>query len=270
MGKAGPLLMNTPSLTAFVLVLVWSLLPASAQVPPRSSAEGGFGPAAPVSPKFSATFSKLCGDHKAFSAGAVVQMNQTAGSESLTTPCKVAYLDRKLRMEIDLTQSKGSQLPAGMTAQLKAMGMGEMAILSHEAKGVSYLVYPGLQSYAEVPSADGKPIDDSKTKISVTELSKETINGHPCVKNKVMVTDESGRSDEATVWNATDLKKFPVRIEMTDKNGKVTMNLTNVNFDKPDAKNFEPPANFTRYTDVQTMMREGMMKRMLGGSKPGP
>jgi hypothetical protein len=148
------------------------------------------------------------------------------------------------------------------------MGLADMSILSHEAKGVSYLIYPGLQSYAELPAADAKPAEETKTKTTVTELGKETIDGHPCVKNKVKITDETGKSEEATVWNATDLKNFPIRIEMSDTNGKVTMDLKNVKFQKPDAKLVELPVNFTRYANVQTMMQEGVMKKMLGGQKP--
>jgi len=41
--------------------------------------------------------------------------------------------------------------------------------------------------------------------------------GRPsCVKNKVIVTDDKGDKHESTVWNATDLKNFPVKIETTN------------------------------------------------------
>ena len=84
--------------------------------------------------------------------------------------------------------------------------------------------------------------------------------------------ERSGRiATEATVWNATDLKKFPVRIETAEGKGKVTMKLSNVKFDRPDAKVFDPPAAFTRYDNVETMVQEQMMKKIQGGTgaKPG-
>jgi hypothetical protein len=37
------------------------------------------------------------------------------------------------------------------------------------------------------------------------------------VKNKVVVTDKGNRHDEYTVWNATDLKKFPVKVQSKRK-----------------------------------------------------
>jgi hypothetical protein len=119
-----------------------------------------------------------------------------------------------------------------------------------------------------MPAAEGK-VDETQLKIEITELGKETLEGHPCVKHKVVVTDTNGKQHESTVWNATDLKKFPVRIETGEGNAKARMNLTNVKFDKPDAKLFDPPANFTRYENVQTMMQQAVMKRMLGGPRPG-
>ena len=60
--------------------------------------------------------------------------------------------------------------------------------------------------------------------METTELGKDTVDGHPCVKNKVIVTDNEGSKHESTVWNATDLKNFPVKIE-TDRTGRQTMTM---------------------------------------------
>jgi len=51
---------------------------------------------------------------------------------------------------------------------------------------------------------------------------------------------------EAVVWNATDLKDFPIQIEMKEKDRTVLMHFTNVRFDKPDAKQFDVPAAYGR------------------------
>jgi len=259
------------SFASFLIVLPLMAAVCSAQPqnrPRGNGGGGGLGGMAPLAPQFSATLTKLFGDHKAFSTVMDVAMARGTGGDSFATPCKLAFLDGKFRMEIDLTQAKGSQIPPGMTEQLKAMGMGEMTIISQEAKGISYFVYPGLQSYAEIATSDGKPVEADKIKVEVTELGKETMNGHPCVKNKVIVIDQSGKTNEATVWNATDLKKFPVHIETTEANAKVRMDFKDVKFDKPDAKLFEAPAGFARYENLQTMMQEALMKR-LGAPKPG-
>ena len=101
------------------------------------------------------------------------------------------------------------------------------------------------------------------------------MDGHPCVKNKVIVTDDQGQKHEMTVWNATDLKKFPVKIE-TDENGRnTTMTFQNIKMTKPDAAMFEPPASYKKYTNQRDMMQQEVMKRMgiqnmaPGGTPPG-
>jgi hypothetical protein len=254
---------------AVALFLALTFLPALAQTAGKGG--GGMGGMAPNAPQFSATFAKLFGEHKAFTATIKNDITQISGNETITMPCKLAFLDGKSRLEIDLTQSKGSQIPPGMTAQLKAMGMGEMTVISVPAKDSVILIYPGLQSYAEVASPNGKGgNDESKIKLSASELGKEAVEGHPCVKNKVLITDAQGKTSQATVWNASDLKKFPVRIDTADENAKIKMVFSDVKFDKPDARLFAPPANFTRYTSIETMMQQALMKRMqgMGGTAP--
>jgi hypothetical protein len=128
------------------------------------------------------------------------------------------------------------------------------------------MIYPGLQAYVQMPPPDpdaAKPASDFKSE--ATELGKETVDGHACVKNKVVVTDKAGTARQSTVWNATDLKNFPVKIETSDGGTTVTMLFKDVKFDRPEAAQFEPPAGFKKYDDMMTMMQQEMMKRMGGG-----
>jgi len=224
-------------------------------------------PGGPSTPQFSAAFSKLFGEHKAFSADMDMEMTQPGTTEALFTPGKISYLDGKSRMEIDLSRAKGPQLPAGMAEQLKAMGMGQMTMISEEGKGSSYIVYPTLQAYATIPTPDSKAADDSKIKMDSTELGKETIDGQACVKNKVIITEGDGTKSEATVWNATELKKFPVRIETAKDGTKVRMSFKNVKLEKPDTKLFDAPAGYKKYDSVQGMLQEAIMKSIQGGAK---
>jgi hypothetical protein len=155
-------------------------------------------------------------------------------------------------------------LPAGMAAQLKMMGMGEMTVISEEGKTNSYLIYPGLQSYAVITTPEGKPTDETKIKLESTELGKDTVNGQACIKQKVVITEADGTKSEATVWNATELKKFPVRIETTKDGNKIRMTFKNVKLAKPDAKLFSPPAAYKKYDNLQVMMQEAIMKSLQG------
>jgi hypothetical protein len=185
---------------------------------------------------------------------------------------KIAYDAGKSRFEMDITQIKGGGLAPQQAAQVKAMGMGEIIAITRPDTKQSYLVYPGLESYAIMPltEIDGNA-SDAKFKVEVTELGKETVEGQPCVKNKVIVTDDKGKTHEATTWNATNLKKFPIKMETQQDGQPVTMLYRNIKLTAPAASQFEPPASFTKYDNVMSLMQGAMMKRIgAGGGFPQP
>jgi hypothetical protein len=166
---------------------------------------------------------------------------------------------------------KGSKLPPGAADGMKQMGMDKMITISRPDKKLIYMIYPGFQAYAESPLRDPDAVKpESDFKVEVTELGKDTVDGHPCVKNKVVVTDKEDRKHEFAVWNATDLKKFPVKVETVERDNTIVMLFKDVELSKPDAGQFEPPSDFKRYESMQTLMMQEMMKRMGGMGMPSP
>lgn len=248
------------------VVLSLSLIPAFAQPGGRPGGMGGV----PAGPRLSGSMARVFGEHTTFSATLEMQTKNKAG-ETMTIPGKMASSEGKTRFETDMTQMKGGQLSPEAVAQTKAMGMERMITISRPDKKVAFMIYPGLQAYAETPLQDpdaGRP--ESDYKVEVTELGKETVDGHPCVKNKVLVTDKNSRTHEFTVWYATDLKKFPVKVESIERGGIVTMLFKDVKLTKPDASLFEPPAPFTKYDNMGALMQQQVMKRMGGGTDAPP
>lgn len=229
-----------------------------------TSAQFGGPSAGPKGPSFGPTLLKAFGENTAFTAAMIMEAKEPKSGDPIVMPGKLLVLDGNSRFEMDISQVKGARMSAEMGAQLKGLGMAEMIAINRPDKKALYLIYPGLQSYAEQPLPAKEAVTDiSKVKAETTELGKETIDGHPCVKNKLVVTDTDGAKHEVTVWNATDLKNFPVRIDMTEGGQPATLKFKDVKFAKSDAALFAPPAGFTRYESVQTMMMQGMMK-MLG------
>jgi len=209
--------------------------------------------------------SKLFGDNQAFSAGLEMHIADKSG-KPITMSGKISYDAGMQRFEVNLADMKGGNLPPNAAAQMKAMGMDQAVTVARPDKKVAYLMYPGMQSYVEIQlsKADSAPTN-SDYKVEITEIGKETVDGHPCVKNKYVVTDNDGVKHESTVWNATDLKKFPVKIETVERGDNVSMLFKNVSLTKPAASLFDPPADFKKYDDVQQLMQQEMMKRMGGG-----
>lgn len=238
-----------------------SLLPVYAQFggPP-----GGMG-GGPRGPEFSGSMGKIFGDNPAFTATMEMQTKEKSG-ETITMPGKIAVDEGKSRYEMDMTQMKGSKMRGPDAEQMKSMGLDRMVMISRPDKKISLMIYPGMQAYVETPLRNPDAVKpESDFKIEVTELGKDTVDGHPCVKNKVVVTDNEGKTHESTVWNATDLKNFPVKVETVEAGNTVTMLFKDVKLSKPEASEFEAPSDYKKYDNMGTMMQQEMMKRMGGG-----
>jgi hypothetical protein len=188
-----------------------------------------------------------------------MQMAGSSEDKAMTMPGKIAVDAGKSRFEMNMAEMKGAQMPPEAMAQMKSMGMDQMVTLSLPDKKLIYMIYPNLKAYVEMPIRNQeltKP--ESDFKVEITELGKETVDGHPCVKNKAVVTDKEGKTHESIIWCATDLKKFPIKIETAEQGHKVTMLFKDVKFSKPDASLFAPPSDFKKYDNMMGLMMERM------------
>ncbi len=120
------------------------------------------------------------------------QVKPKSGDE-IVLPGKIAFDDGKARFEIDLNSATGLKLPEGAAEQMKAMGLDRITTIALPEKKIMYLVYPGMQSYMENPMPDSMGTNQD-FKVTTKELGKETVDGHPCVKNKMVMTDDKGKS----------------------------------------------------------------------------
>jgi hypothetical protein len=231
----------------------------------------GFAGSLPGGFKLDAVIAKLFGEHAAFSANLVFEL-QGKAEGTATIPGKVAFQEGKCRIELDLGRMKASQISPESAAQIKAMGMSELQVILRPDKKLTYLVYPGLQSYIEQPAPPSDTANaPANLKMESIELGRETVDGHPCIKNKVILTDGKSRPQEATVWNAADLKKFPLKIALSDDGSSATITLKEVQLARPNGQLFDPPSSLARYENMQSLMQEALLKRLApgtGGARP--
>ena len=210
-----------------------------------------------------ASLTKLFGDITAFSAKAEVHVYGPDQKEKIMTPMTFALLDNKVRVEIDMTKMVSKDIPADAAASMKQMGMERVVSIMRPDLKATYVIFPALESVVKMPMPKEElAAYEKKPKLEKTALGKETLDGHPCVKNKVVVTDADGHTDEATLWNATDLKDFPVQIMSMEKGDSVTIRYRDVRFAKPDAKQFATPTGYKEYDDIGSLM-QGVMKKMM-------
>lgn len=256
--------MKTAPQTLVTFLVCFPLATALAQPGARSGSPG---------PKFGAALVKLFGENTNFSASVEIRTEGTDPDSGTSVPGKLTFSDGKSRFEMDMSQMKAPGLSEESVAQLKSMGMEKLIHISRPDKKVGYTIYPGLKAYAELPLPDtaaGKPGEDLK--VTRTELDKETFDGHPCIKTKAVVTDAEGSEQESILWDATDLKKFPIKIQQKQQGMNTIMIFKDVQLAKQNASLFEPPEDYTRYTSVQILMQQEMMKKMgatRGMPKPG-
>ncbi len=115
-----------------------------------------------------------------------------------------------------------------------------------EAKSV-WLMYP--KQCSKYPMLDPGVFPFSRkfhVEQSSTSESKETIDGHTCkVEDVVLITEElTPITFKMKLYRAEDLSGFPLRIDVENpmNRAKFTINYSNVSLDPPDAKLFERPA----------------------------
>lgn len=244
--------------------------------PLRTHAQAGGRPAGPPAgvpssdPGISPNIARLFGDNAAFSADLEIQSKPVSGEMSVLG--KIAFDHGKVRFDMDLASIKAAKMPPQAVAHMKAMGMDKVILVSRPDQKASYTIYPGPKAYLESSLPESRAADfNAERKLETTELAKEAVDGHPCVKNRAVVIDKDNKQLESTTWNATDLKNFPIKIETTESGTPTTMSFKNVELSKPSASLFEPPADFTKYSNVMEMMQQMMSKRLGGsGGPPAP
>jgi hypothetical protein len=204
---------------------------------------------------------QMFGDIKAFTANAEARILDKEQKEVSSMPMTMSLRDGKLRSEMDVSQVKGAAIPPEAAAMMKQAGMDKMVTLIRPDKKATLISYPGLQSYAEVPFSEDEAAEE---KVESTEVGKEPIDGHPCTKTKFTSTDSKGKTHEAFVWQATDLKKFPLQMQMAQRSQTLIVKFQPPKFEQPDAALFDVPSSYTKYPSVQALMQAAMMKMFSG------
>jgi hypothetical protein len=205
---------------------------------------------------------KLFGKNNNFTVRAEFTMFDATQQQLMSVAANMAVSDGRMRAEVDMATIKSKMISPEMIAQQKAAGLDRAISIMRPDKRKLYLIYPGLKAYAETPlpaavaESSGQPPILKKTAVG-----HQTSNGHPCIKNKVVLADEQGRQQEIVDWEATDMKNFPVQVQLAENGVAILVRNSDVRFSKPDSKQFEPPPGYTRYDDVPTMLAQAKSNR---------
>ncbi len=243
------------SLSTLLAILVCSI-PALAQM------GGGAGPGGG---SFDNGMEKLFSATPVFSANMKTSMNGPNGPMTVST--KMYFDHNNSRTEMNMSDVKGGNLPPAAVSQMQSLGMDEIVMITPADKKSIYMIYPKIHSYVAMPINSSDPNQDFS--LQITKLGIDTVDGHPCVKNQVTVTN-AVQTQEFTAWNATDLKNFPIQIQQSQQGVSATINFENVSFGGVSSSMFHPPSDYTKYDSMQSLMQTVVMKNQPGGAGGAP
>jgi hypothetical protein len=240
------------------LVLAASMagLGGMAQLPGLNGGAGGATPGSDF-----AVLSKVFGTNTAFSCKADVRVTDKNQKETISVMMDFALLDGKFRMEVDATKVKNQNMPPGAADGFKQMGLDQIVTVIRPDRKMMYAIFPKISSYLTMPIENAESVNKSTMKIE--KVGEEKIWSHLCVKNKMTITSDKGQKQEVWVWNAPDLKDFPLQTVTKQDEDTVTTRYSLIQFVRPDAKSFEAPMGFEAYDGIQAFTA-GMMKRITG------
>jgi hypothetical protein len=210
--------------------------------------------------------------NRSFSAKVVSTVDVPPGKQVMNMD--IAVLDGDVRTDLDML-AMGANLPPQAAEQMKKMGMDRtVTILKPKAKTM-WMLYPSKKAWVEMPlpeaaAASMAPSANAAAAAPVlSEVGRETIDGHPAIKNKTVVTGPDGQPREVFLWTATDLQGFPVQLQTMDSGKTMTVLFKNVKLEKPAASLFEAPKDYTRYDDPMKLMMSGAAPPA-GAAAPSP
>jgi len=235
----------------FIVIFLASIFPGLAQL------DG------PSSTGVSASLIRLFGTNNAFTAQAEMQMLDKNNKELVGLPMNFALAGNKIRVEVDMNRMRNKMRPDA-TAQMKPLGLDQIVSVIHPESRTNLIMFPKLRAFVklEMPENEAEAFL-KRAKLDRINVGKEKMEGYNCIKQRVIITDAEGQKSETTVWIAPELRNFPVCVATKEKEGVVTMRFRKVQFTAPAAGQFEPPAGFVEFNDMQMLVAGPGMKYML-------
>ena len=214
------------------------------------------------SPGVSASLIRLFGTNNAFTALAEVQVLDKDNKERIGMPMNFTLLENKIRLEVDMAKLRGRE-QAEAVARMRPLGLDSVVSIIRPDQRVSCIIFPKVRAFTklEMPHTEADAFT-RKVKIERTAVKKEKMQGRACVKSRVTITAEDGSKHEATVWNASDLRDFPVCVATKENEGTVVIRFSQIQFVRAETNKFEPPAGYMSCADMQVLALGPGMKYM--------
>src|SRR5688572_17545451 len=130
-----------------------------------------------------ATFAQLFGKN-AFTARSEVQQLDKGTNVTISSVMNFAMADGMLCLEVDTAATKNKDMPPDASAMLKQMGMDVVRVVIRPDRKAVYFIFEKAGMYITQPMEKSDVEKADKSKTTTEKLGEETVDGHPCVKNK--------------------------------------------------------------------------------------
>ena len=120
-------------------------------------------------------------------------------------------------------------------------GMG--AVIIDLSQHNFYMVMKSMCMQMPAQSQSNPFAQASGATIDRSPAGSDTFDGHSCKVENLTVTPRDGKPTKMKVWEAEDLKGFPVKVEIQSDKGPLTVIYRDISFDAPAASLFTHPEN---------------------------
>jgi hypothetical protein len=200
-----------------------------------------------------AELAKILGSEFSFSAEGNFTVKRVSQPDPVKFAMSIKCLDGNLRGEIDFRTVPPEQArAAGIPPGLDRLGLDRVIVLAFPEKKQVFLLCPGLRAYCEAPSG-AITAAGAAARTYRSDLGKETIDGHPCLKKSVTVTGANFQGAKAIRWEATDMKGFPIKSEVRSGADTILVKFANVKLQRSGSSLFMIPAGYERYETFQDL-----------------
>ncbi|HZV32953.1 MAG TPA: hypothetical protein VFB72_00115 [Verrucomicrobiae bacterium] len=150
------------------------------------------------------------------------------------------------------------QLLGEGTHLLFAPTRGDRTFIWDTAARNGYILSEALQGYA--PFSSPSQITKITTTAETAGPGSDRVNGHPGHEVEMSIAMNDGSTIRFSIWRASDLNDFPVRIKTIGAEKPFELNLLNVQPAKFPESTFAPPDGFTKYSNPEVMASELMAR----------
>ena len=155
-------------------------------------------------------------------------------NDGRTSNAKIFFTPQKQRMEFKEADSDGKSI-----------------IITRLDKEVVWMLITSEEMYAEMSLENEKKnqlVQDPDNIIKKERIGKDTVDGHPAIKEKITFRQGNGKKASIYSWTATDLG-WPIKVEALD--GSWSYTYKDIKKGTQDPELFEVPRGYQRVSGLQ-------------------